>query len=128
MVRPVIAAAPQTWWLSLPRDKEAIDHGGLRTPHFALGRQQILSSYRVRRRLAVSLGAGSLSASAEPSLPQQCQSPPTYVLNGETILAHDDIAWCRRTKAVYAEDVSAFANVAVPSLRCAGFHGKAGAG
>jgi hypothetical protein len=55
--------------------------------------------------------------SSEPFLPQQGQSSLAHVLYGKAIFTHHDIAWSRRTEAVYAQHVTAVADVAMPALR-----------
>jgi hypothetical protein len=57
-------------------------------------------------------------------LPQQGQSSFAYVLDSEAIFAHHDVARRRHTEAVYAQHVTAIADVAMPSLRCTCLDGK----
>ena len=37
-------------------------------------------------------------------------------LDGKAIFTHHDVAWSRRTEAVYAQDVTVIADVAMPAL------------
>ena len=83
------------------------------------------ASWSVRRRrrslpCAERLGSGDSNA----RLPQQGQSSFTYVLDGKAIFMHHDVAWSRRTEAVYAQDVTAIADVAMPPLRGTRLDGK----
>ena len=65
-----------------------------------------------------------MTSHAGAFLPQQGQSSFTYVLDGKAIFTHHDVAWSRRTEAVYAQHVTAVADVAMPALRCTRFDGK----
>jgi hypothetical protein len=65
-----------------------------------------------------------MTSHAGAFLSQEGQSSFTYVLDGKAIFTHHDVAWSRRTEAVYAQDVTAVANVAMPALRCTRFDGK----
>jgi len=67
---------------------------------------------------------GVMTPYPDVSLPQQGQRSFTYVLDGKAIFTHHDVARSRRTEAVYAQHVTAIADVAMPALRCAGFDGK----
>jgi hypothetical protein len=37
---------------------------------------------------------------------------------------HHDVTWSRRTEAVYAQHVTAIADIAMPALRCTRLDGK----
>jgi hypothetical protein len=55
---------------------------------------------------------------------QEGQSSFTYILDGKAIFAHHDVTWRRGTETIYAQHVTAIADVAMPALRYARFDGK----
>lgn len=49
-------------------------------------------------------------------LSQEGQSSFTYIFGGKAIFTHHDLAWSRRTEAVYAQHVTVVTDIAMPAL------------
>ena len=65
-----------------------------------------------------------IAAHTDTLLLQQSQGSFTYILGGEAVFTHHDVARSRGAEPVYAQHVSAIADVAMPALRCTRLNGK----